>query len=180
MNTASDAANPDLWAFSLAFYGQPGVAVALIALQDGAGLDVNLMLFAMWLGLSGRGRLDGMRAADAERAVRTIRAEVIEPLRRMRRRLAAAAESDLRVLRDKLKALELDGEKAAQERLAAIAGPVCENNRATRRADAAANLEFYLGPQTAAGAEAAAVIRGALEDFAVSVGRLRHRVRPSA
>ena len=45
-----------LWRFSLAFYARPGVAEALIALQDRAGLDVNLMLFALWLGVSGRSR----------------------------------------------------------------------------------------------------------------------------
>jgi uncharacterized protein (TIGR02444 family) len=177
MNTASDVASPDLWAFSLTFYARPRVADALIALQDGAARDVNLVLFAIWLGLSGRGRLDPRRTDRAERAVRPIRAEVIEPLRAMRRRLAAAA--DLRVLRDKVMALELDGEKAAQDRLMAIAGPICEDDPAARRADAVANLAVYLGPQAASGAEAA-VIRGALEDFAVSAEGLRRRVRPSA
>jgi uncharacterized protein (TIGR02444 family) len=42
------------WCFSLAFYERPGVADALIALQDRDGFDVNLVLFALWLGISGR------------------------------------------------------------------------------------------------------------------------------
>src|SRR4029077_986465 len=53
----ADQRPDDLWRFSLAFYALPGVARALIALQDRDGLDVNLMLFAMWLGISGPGRL---------------------------------------------------------------------------------------------------------------------------
>ena len=51
-----------LWRFSLAFYASPGVAQALIALQDRDQLDVNLMLFALWLGVSGRGRLSSPSA----------------------------------------------------------------------------------------------------------------------
>ena len=179
MNIARNAANPDLWAFSLAFYARPGVAEALIALQDDAGLDVNLILFAIWFGLSGRGRLDQQRAEAAERAVRPIRAAVIEPLRAMRRRLTAETEDDLRILREKVKALELDGERASLRRLAAIAGPVCEREPAIRRADAAVSLAFYLGPPAASGAEAA-IIRGALDRFAVAAPRRRHRARPSA
>lgn len=179
MNTASDSAQDGLWAFSLSFYARPRVATALLALQDAAGLDVNLVLFAMWLGLCGRGRLDVRRAEAAERAVRPIRAGVIEPLRAMRRHLAAAAEGDLRILREKIRAIELDGEKTAQDRLAAIAGPVCQNDPGKRGADAAANLAFYLGPQAAAGAEAA-IIRSALERFAASSAGRRRPARPSA
>jgi len=33
------------WAFSLALYGKPGVAPALLGLQDRLGVDVNLLLF---------------------------------------------------------------------------------------------------------------------------------------
>lgn len=179
MNTARDTATLGLWAFSLAFYALPGVAQALIALQDDAGRDVNLILFAIWLGLSGRGRLDHQRAEAAERAVRPIRAKIVEPLRTMRRRLAAAAADDLRVLREKVKALELDGERASLRRLAAIAGPVCERDPAICRADAAVNLAYYLGAPAASGAEAA-IIRDALDRFAVAAPERRHRARPSA
>src|SRR4051794_40049185 len=38
------------WRFSLALYARPGVADALIALQDRAGLDVNVILFGLWIG----------------------------------------------------------------------------------------------------------------------------------
>ena len=88
MNIASNPgdASSELWAFSLVFYQQPDVMSALLALQDGAGLDVNLILFALWLGLSGRGRVDDRAVDAADRSVRVLRAEVIEPLRALRRR----------------------------------------------------------------------------------------------
>jgi hypothetical protein len=66
-NAANEPAAGDggLWPFALGFYARPGVAAALIALQDNAGVDVDLVLFAMWLGLSGGGRLDAPGLAAA-------------------------------------------------------------------------------------------------------------------
>ena len=49
------AAGEGFWRFSLAFYARPGVADALIALQDRAESEVNLVLFGLWLGVI-RGR----------------------------------------------------------------------------------------------------------------------------
>ena len=37
------------WRFSLHFYRSVGVADACIALQDDCGVDVNLLLFLLWL-----------------------------------------------------------------------------------------------------------------------------------
>ena len=94
-----------LWRFSLAFYDRPGVPEALIALQDRAGLDVNLILFALWLGVSGRCRLSRAGLATAERAARPIRAEIVEPLRALRRRLKGDPDADIQRLREGVKAL---------------------------------------------------------------------------
>src|SRR5438552_10158709 len=76
-----------LWSFSLKFYAHAGVAEALIALQDRDNVDVNLILFALWLGISGRAGLTGAGLAAADEAVRTIRAEIVAPLRALRRKL---------------------------------------------------------------------------------------------
>jgi uncharacterized protein (TIGR02444 family) len=46
-----DAAAESFWRFSLMVYARPGVAEALIGLQDRAGHNVNLILFGLWLGL---------------------------------------------------------------------------------------------------------------------------------
>ena len=42
------------WRFSLRFYRLPGVADACIALQDGCGVDVNILLFLLWLATTKR------------------------------------------------------------------------------------------------------------------------------
>jgi uncharacterized protein (TIGR02444 family) len=70
-----------LWRFSCAFYAQPGVSEALIALQDRAGLDVNLILFALWQGACGRRRLSHAELIAAERSAGPIRAAIVLPLR---------------------------------------------------------------------------------------------------
>jgi uncharacterized protein (TIGR02444 family) len=141
------------WRFSLEFYARPGVAGALIALQDETQIDVNLVLYGLWFGLSGRGRLDDAEFAAAERETRTLRVEIVAPLRRLRRRLGGFAEPDLRVLYEAFKRLELAAERTVQHRLAARAGPVSRDGPG-RRADAAANLALSLRADAAARPEA--------------------------
>ena len=102
--TSEDGA---FWRFSLAFYERPGVADALIALQDRDGFDVNLILFALWLGISGRHPLDSGVLAAAERAIGTIRAGVVEPLRSLRRNLKHQADEDIQRFRESIKALTI-------------------------------------------------------------------------
>jgi uncharacterized protein (TIGR02444 family) len=161
----TDAA-ADLWGFSLDFYARPDVSTALIELQDRAGLDVNLILFALWHGWSGRGRLNGESLVAADQAAGRIRADIIAPLRALRRHLGPCPDADIQRLRGAIKALELDAEKIAQARLADCAGPTpAAANPADRLAAAGANLALYLGCDEARGA-AAAVIREALEGLA--------------
>src|SRR5258706_9315513 len=52
-DTQTEQGSP-LWRFSLRFYRRPGVADACIALQDGCGVDVNILLFFLWLALARR------------------------------------------------------------------------------------------------------------------------------
>lgn len=167
-----------LWRFSLAFYRRPGVAAALLALQDGAGLDVYMILFALWLGLSGRGRIDSPALEAADRLVRVLRRDVIEPLRALRRRLTAAADADIRCLRVKIKEVELDAEKAAQDRLARHAGAATAAGGRECLADAAANLACCLGPKAGQGSEAATILNE-IERFAEQAFNSSRPVRPS-
>jgi uncharacterized protein (TIGR02444 family) len=133
------------WRFSLAFYTRPGVAEALIALQDRAGCDVNLILLALWRGAAGGHRLDHAELSAAEAAVRPLRRDVIEPLRRLRRSLKAQADPDIQALRRRIGALELTAERRAQSRLAAtIAAP---RSGGDRDAAARANLALVLGAE---------------------------------
>ena len=162
---AENTAGEELWAFSLRFYAAPGVADALISLQDEAGRDVNLVLFAIWLGVSGRGRLDGRGLARAGRLARGLTRRLVAPLRALRRRLKPDAAADVREFRERVKELELAAEKLAQHRLAALA-PVVDSGlgRVARLAAAADNLALCLGPAAAASPEAA-VLRRALAAF---------------
>ena len=162
MPDAEQSPEEGFWRFSLAFSALPRVAPALLALQDRDGLDVNLMLFALWLGISGRHPLDSGALAAAERAIGTIRAEVVEPLRSLRRNLKHQADEGIQRLRESMKALELEGEKLAQSRLAHLAGPAFSGiPREDRLGVAMANLTLYFGPQRTRSA-AVMVIRDAL------------------
>jgi len=132
-----------LWRFSLGFYARRGVAEAFLDLQDRHGKDVNLLLYALWHGLSGRGRLTeaGLETADA--AIAAPRRDLIQPLRALRR--ATKGEDGAGAVHAALKTAELEAERLAQVRLAALAPPVTVANPAARIADAEANLGLYLG-----------------------------------
>jgi uncharacterized protein (TIGR02444 family) len=158
--------NAAFWRFSLAFYERPGVADALIALQDRDGFDVNLILFALWLGISAHGTLDGDTLAAAKRIAAPLRSEIVEPLRSLRRKLRHHPDRDVQRLREGVKALEIAGEKLVQERLARLAGSGCAETCADGwRAAAHANLALYLGGEGICSKDAE-VIEEALDAFA--------------
>jgi uncharacterized protein (TIGR02444 family) len=111
----------DLWSFALSTYARPGVESACLRLQD-QGADVCLLLCGLWLEQRGvtpqRIRLQALRQiADPWQA------EVVEPLRQVRRQWRAMAQQDaeLGVLRERVKTLELDAERQLLHRLEALA-----------------------------------------------------------
>ena len=115
--TVTDSA---FWRFSLRFYALPDVAPACLQLQDEADVDVNLMLFLLFLAENGRAiTRDDVARLDA--SVAPWRAEVVEPLRALRRRLKSGvgdvptATSD--GLRTMVKKIELEAERLEQGRL---------------------------------------------------------------
>ncbi len=122
MHAAKDTASP-FWMFSLAIYRSAGVPGACIALQDGQGVDVNLLLFGLWLASEGRALSEGdLREADEQ--VADWRANAVVPLRGVRRLLreppAVVAGEAASALRDKVKAAELEAERLQQEALFAL------------------------------------------------------------
>ena len=100
--------NP-FWTYSLAFYAQPGVMPACLALQDQHGVDVNLALLCCWLGEA----LDAAALAEAEALVAEWRAQVVQPLRAVRRWLKGRDET----LRAAIAAQELAAEQHQQAML---------------------------------------------------------------
>jgi uncharacterized protein (TIGR02444 family) len=116
-------AGSPFWRFSLRYYRQPGVGDACIALQDAAGVDVNLLLFLLWQASRGR-TLTAAEVADVERRIGGWRDMTVVPLRAVRRALksppalveGAAAEA----FRSKIKAVELEAERLQQEAMYAM------------------------------------------------------------
>ena len=102
---------PDgFWAFSLVFYGQPGVHEACLALQDDFGADVNLALMCAWTMLDDD-------TWDAALAVSAASQPGIQRLRAKRRALPRSSPDYKSAL-----ATELAGEEAEQGLLEALVG----------------------------------------------------------
>ncbi len=111
----------DLWSFALSTYARPGVEAACLRLQE-QGADVCLLLCGAWLEQRGVARLPE-RVAALQQLARPWRARVVEPLREVRVQWRAMAEQDAQLaeLRERVKALELEAERALLMRLEALA-----------------------------------------------------------
>jgi uncharacterized protein (TIGR02444 family) len=137
--------NP-FWRFSLGFYRAPGVADACIALQDEAGVDVNVLLFLLWNAtLKRQMSVASVRELDAR--IGAWREAAVIPLREIRRALktppgvvdAGAAEG----FRTRVKAVELEAERLQQQTLHDFA-PSLPFETARSASDAArASVEAY-------------------------------------
>jgi uncharacterized protein (TIGR02444 family) len=159
----TDPSFDEFWAFAVSFYARPGVSPACLELQDQHGKDVLIALFACWVGVSGRGRLDAAAIARAEAAARPWRQQVVEPLRRTRHALKGIAGAE--TLYTRMKGIELEAERVAMTRLAPQApAPDPRMPPASRAAAAKANLALYL----ADAASAADPLIAALDDAALS------------
>jgi uncharacterized protein (TIGR02444 family) len=140
------------WDFALGVYRSDGVPPACLNLQERHGIDVNLMLFCLWLGHSGRGALDASEMDAALAASDLWHRKIVKSLRFVRRALKdgfTEAPEDLRQqLRAQVQASEIDAEHLEQLILvAAVARPAefAGEPLARRAADAVANVGRYLG-----------------------------------
>lgn len=137
------AAAEAFWRFSLMVYGRPGVAGALIGLQDRGRHNVNLILFGLWLAVARGKRLDAAGLDRAQAAIEKLDRDVILPLRRLRRDLKPDPDLDVQKLRSRVLTLELAAERRVQARLAGtVAGRVAKGDRP---ALVEANLRLILG-----------------------------------
>src|SRR5262249_3920595 len=134
------------WRFSLGFYRQAGVAEACIALQDGCRVDVNILLFFLWLATARR-CLPPAAAKALCAKVDPWREDVVAPLRTLRRRLkngASLVERDkAEPFRTRIKAVELESERLQQEAMFALAGGLTTESTPTVEAAARANVAAY-------------------------------------
>jgi uncharacterized protein (TIGR02444 family) len=144
MSRDQTAADP-FWRFSLMVYSRPGVAEALIGLQDRGGHNVNLVLFGLWLAMCRDTQLDAAGLARARIAITRLDEAVVAPLRQLRRSLKADADADFQDLRRRMLALEIVAERSVQARLAAGAPARSGARPVDRTAIAEANLRLILG-----------------------------------
>ena len=142
----TNAADSTFWTFTLELYGKPGVAPALIGLQDRLGLDVNMLLYCCWSGADGKvlSRED-LKAVEA--VAEPWQSEVVRPLRALRRRLkggfGAMPAERVEGYRKRVNELEIEGEHIAQNAMGQQ--PRGERQAGDSAAAAvAANLEAYL------------------------------------
>jgi uncharacterized protein (TIGR02444 family) len=122
------------WDYSVELYRRPGVEAACLDLERRHGLDVNLLLLCCWEARRGV-PLDRTWLARAGAAAASWHAEVVRPLRALRRRLKARLadpEPDSVVelwpglasaIREQALALEIEAEHLSQLGLSrAVAG----------------------------------------------------------
>lgn len=147
MSGAPESSDSAFWRFSLRFYALPDVAPACLALQDEANVDVNLLLFLLFLADNGRAvTRDDVTRLDA--AIAPWRSQVVEPLRSLRRRLKTGI-GDFPLnegFRNMVKKIELEAERVEQGRLESLVATFV--SPAPRQQAARANLtayEAYLG-----------------------------------
>jgi uncharacterized protein (TIGR02444 family) len=139
-------ADGTFWTFTLALYGKPGVAPALIGLQDRLGLDVNMLLHCCWTGADGRllSRED-LKAVEA--VAEPWQCEVVRPLRGLRRRLKGGfgvmPADRVVAYRKRVNELEIEGEHIAQNAMAQQPRGECRAD-VSAAAAVAANLKAYL------------------------------------
>ena len=115
------------WDFSVRTYGVSGVSQACLALQDERGVDVNMLLYCIWIGAT-RGVFNEQLYRAAMDYSHDWAAHVVRPLRAARtwmksegcRREGAPAESCMSV-RKRIKAVELEAEKLQQDALESFA-----------------------------------------------------------
>jgi uncharacterized protein (TIGR02444 family) len=111
----SGSSNTDFFKrFALKLYRRAGVADACLHLQDRHDLDVNMVLFAAFVGAVRRQALTNADVDLAKRRVESWHQEVVRPLRTVRQRLKSgplpAPNDATGSLRRKLAQLEIEAE----------------------------------------------------------------------
>ena len=111
------------WDFSVRTYRKPGVADACLALQDGYGVDVNVLLYCCWYGCT-RGLLDRPALKQVLSFAEPWANHVVRPLRAARSWMkatgcsqAAISHDECAQLRERIKGIELEAEHLQQDTL---------------------------------------------------------------
>jgi uncharacterized protein (TIGR02444 family) len=170
--TPARPAGSPFWRFSLRFYRQPQVADACIALQEEAGVDVNLLLFLLWQATRKRA-FSAAEVEGLEARIGPWREMTVVPLRALRRALksppglvaAGAAEE----FRTRIKAVELEAERLQQEAMHELARTAPPGAEMSAEAAARASITAYEAICSAA------FPKPAIETLLAAFARLEHK-----
>jgi uncharacterized protein (TIGR02444 family) len=105
-----------LWDFSLALYAQPGVADCCLQLQDEHGVNVNVLLWCVWLGVRGY-ELDQAQLDEALDSIQGWHSRYVQPLRALRRQMKlefGVKDEGVEAVRTSIKQAELQAERQLQ------------------------------------------------------------------
>jgi uncharacterized protein (TIGR02444 family) len=134
------------WRFSLRFYRAPDVAASCIALQDEAGVDVNLLFFLLWNATLAR-VLPQAEIAALDRRIGEWRNAAVIPLRELRRALknppAAVTPPVAEAFRTRIKAVELEAERLQQQAMYELAPTLPFASASSALSAARANVAGY-------------------------------------
>ena len=136
-----------LWTYALALYRRPGVAPACLALQARLGLDVCVLIFALYASHCQRA-LSAASLAQIDQGLQAWRHQVVLPLRQLRQAIKmgvpgmAAGHTDW--VREQVKAVELNAEQVALAYLDAQLAPLPHaGNEGHRPGDALQGVLAY-------------------------------------
>jgi uncharacterized protein (TIGR02444 family) len=108
----------EFWQFSVRIYSAKGVAAECLAIQDKLGVDVNVLLFSVWIGTKGI-RLSQAQLMEIKTVVQDWNGMVVKPMRAVRRALKdrRLPEEAVRAFCSFLTAEELKAEQIEQAML---------------------------------------------------------------
>lgn len=138
------------WDFSLDVYMTEGVGPACVVVQESLGLDVNIVLFCLWIGASGRGAMTADEIDTVTATVHPWHEEVVRNLRAVRTRMKggmpSAPEALTESLRQRIQKIEIDCEHTEQLMLAASVDRAADAARPAeaRAGDATHNIAGYV------------------------------------
>jgi uncharacterized protein (TIGR02444 family) len=149
MNSVETNSSPQpspFWTFSLGYYRMAAVQEACLALQDDCGVDVNIILFLLWTASQSR-RLPPDQVAALIDKVRLWQADVVAPIRSLRRRLKSNPplldQGSAELFRTKIKAIELESERLQQEAMFTLAETLRAEPASSAEEAARANIAAY-------------------------------------
>jgi uncharacterized protein (TIGR02444 family) len=105
-----------LWDFSLAFYAKPGVEDCCLQLQDNYRVNVNVLLWCVWLGFRGY-ELNQVYLDEALALISPWDNHYVRPLRDLRRQMKVefgTGDAGVEAARTTIKQAELQAERQLQ------------------------------------------------------------------